>query len=71
MTHVGVPTGLARESLQASAGVNGLIFRVCTSTHVLVGGLVGGGQVGVEAGQPDDGPHREETHDRLQYGGNG
>ena len=53
------------------AELNTFIPGVCMSTHVLVGGLVGGGQVGVEAGQPDDGPHREETHDRLQYGGNG
>lgn len=37
-------------------------------THILVGGLVGADQVGVEPRQTDDGPDREEAHHQLQNG---
>ena len=37
------------------------------ATHVFVGGLVGGDQVGVEARQAQDGPDREETYHRLDH----
>ena len=38
------------------------------STHILVGGLVGADQVGVEAWEANDGPDGEETHHHLQDG---
>ena len=40
---------------------------VCVCTHVLVGGLIGADEVGVEARQAHNGPHREETHQHLQH----
>lgn len=36
-------------------------------THILVGGLVGADQVGMEAWEAHYGPDREETHHHLQY----
>lgn len=36
-------------------------------THILIGGLVGADQVGMEAWEAHYWPHREETHNHLQH----
>lgn len=40
---------------------------LCVHTHVFIGGLVGADQVGMEAWEAHDGPHREETHHHFQH----
>ena len=41
------------------------------ATYIFISGLIGRGEIGVESGQANHRPYREETDDRLQYSDHG
>lgn len=51
----------------SSINLVNLIEQVERCTYILIGGLVEGDQVGVEAGQSHHWPQGEETHQHLQH----